>query len=304
MSWRPRPSSPRQSPRSSPPRRSRPRRQVTSEAAAELAAEAIEADEIAVELAEEAVAAEAVAVELAEEAVVADAVAEELARGGRRRRGRRRRARRRGRRGRFRRRTDHLDRCRARSRSRSRVGSVRGRAPRWRRSARTAPRRCRATRSSITCSRPTSDVRAALVERFGERILGEDGAPDRAQDRRDRVRRRRGARVPRGAAAPARLARVPASGASSSRALDDPPAVCVTEVPLLYESGGETRFDRVVVITAPRQLREQRRQVPLDNRDDRLLDDAREGRAGPTSTTSTPAPSRISTRGSQASWRS
>ena len=57
-------------------------------------------------------------------------------------------------------------------------------------------------------------------------------------------------------------------------ALDDPPRVCVTEVPLLYESGGETRFDRVVVITAPRQLREQRRQVPLDNRDDRLIDDA------------------------------
>ena len=56
-------------------------------------------------------------------------------------------------------------------------------------------------------------------------------------------------------------------------ALDDPPEVCVTEVPLLYESGGETRFDRVVVITAPRQLREQRRQVPLDSRDDRLIDD-------------------------------
>jgi dephospho-CoA kinase len=47
----------------------------------------------------------------------------------------------------------------------------------------------------------------------------------------------------------------------------------VTEVPLLYESGGESRFDRVVVITAPRQLREQRRRVPLDNRDVRLIDD-------------------------------
>ena len=55
--------------------------------------------------------------------------------------------------------------------------------------------------------------------------------------------------------------------------LPDPPGVCVTEVPLLYESGGEARFDRVIVITAPRQLREQRRQVPLDNRDARLLDD-------------------------------
>ena len=75
------------------------------------------------------------------------------ARGGRDRRGRRRRARRRGRRDCFRRRTEDLDSCRARSLSRSRVESVRGRAPRLRRSARTVPRRCRATRSSITCSR-------------------------------------------------------------------------------------------------------------------------------------------------------
>ena len=34
-----------------------------------------------------------------------------------------------------------------------------------------------------------------------------------------------------------------------------PPSVCVTEVPLLYEVGGETRFDAVVVITAPEELR-------------------------------------------------
>lgn len=57
-------------------------------------------------------------------------------------------------------------------------------------------------------------------------------------------------------------------------ALDSPPRVCVTEVPLLYESGGEARFDRVVVVTAPRQLREQRRHAPQDNRDARLIDDA------------------------------
>ena len=29
--------------------------------------------------------------------------------------------------------------------------------------------------------------------------------------------------------------------------LPDPPEVCVTEVPLLYEVGAETRFDKVVV---------------------------------------------------------
>ena len=62
--------------------------------------------------------------------------------------------------------------------------------------------------------------------------------------------------------------------------LDDPPAVCVTEVPLLYEVGAEERFDRVIVITAPRQLREQRRRVPRDSRDDRLLARLREDRAG------------------------
>jgi dephospho-CoA kinase len=56
-------------------------------------------------------------------------------------------------------------------------------------------------------------------------------------------------------------------------ALAKPPKVCVTEVPLLYEVGGEKRFDKVVVITAPRQLREARRRVPRDDRDERLLPD-------------------------------
>ena len=54
----------------------------------------------------------------------------------------------------------------------------------------------------------------------------------------------------------------------------DPPALCVTEVPLLYEVGGETRFDAVVVVTAPRKLREARTHVTLDDRRSRLLPDA------------------------------
>jgi dephospho-CoA kinase len=49
--------------------------------------------------------------------------------------------------------------------------------------------------------------------------------------------------------------------------------VAVTEVPLLYEVGGETRFDKVVVITAPEQLREARANVSLKGRSDRLLPD-------------------------------
>ena len=55
--------------------------------------------------------------------------------------------------------------------------------------------------------------------------------------------------------------------------LPNPPQVCVTEVPLLYETGGDKRFDKVVVITAPAKLREQRRRVARDDRDQRLLPD-------------------------------
>jgi dephospho-CoA kinase len=53
----------------------------------------------------------------------------------------------------------------------------------------------------------------------------------------------------------------------------DRPAVCATEVPLLYESGGETRFDAVVVVTAPPELREARARVLPDDRAARLIPD-------------------------------
>jgi dephospho-CoA kinase len=56
--------------------------------------------------------------------------------------------------------------------------------------------------------------------------------------------------------------------------LPDAPRVCVTEVPLLYETGGESRFDKVVVITAPSKLRRARSEVATDDRESRLLPDA------------------------------
>jgi dephospho-CoA kinase len=56
-------------------------------------------------------------------------------------------------------------------------------------------------------------------------------------------------------------------------ALPDAPAVCVTEVPLLYETGGDARFDKVVVITAPTKLRRARSQVAGDERESRFIDD-------------------------------
>jgi dephospho-CoA kinase len=50
------------------------------------------------------------------------------------------------------------------------------------------------------------------------------------------------------------------------------PALTVTEVPLLYETGADRRFDVVVVITAPEHLRRERR-PQADEREQRLLPD-------------------------------
>jgi dephospho-CoA kinase len=52
--------------------------------------------------------------------------------------------------------------------------------------------------------------------------------------------------------------------------LDAP--VAVAEIPLLYETGGERGFDRIVVVTAPEEVRRARRPA-LDARSDRLLPD-------------------------------
>lgn len=124
-----------------------------------------------------------------------------------------------------------------------------------------------------------ADVRAALVGELGEGILGEDGQIDRARvadvvfANRSKLDFLEGLLHPLVAAEYLRW-REQLTG------LESPPEVCVTEVPLLFESGAEARFDKVVVITAPAKLREQRRRVRRDDRDQRLLPDAEKvGRA-------------------------
>ena len=116
------------------------------------------------------------------------------------------------------------------------------------------------------------DVKRALIERLGEGILGADGRPDRARiarvvfSDRDQLAWLESLLHPL-------VAREYLAWREQLARLPNPPRVCVTEVPLLYEAGGETRFDKVVVVTAPRLLREQRRRVRRDDRDDRLLPD-------------------------------
>jgi dephospho-CoA kinase len=123
------------------------------------------------------------------------------------------------------------------------------------------------------------DVKQALVERLGEEVLGEDGVPDR-----ERI----GIRVFRDREALDWLEKLLHPLVSREylewreqlAKLPNPPAVCVTEVPLLYEVGADSRFDKVVVVTAPRQLREARRGGRKDDRESRLLPDREKAERG------------------------
>ena len=115
-------------------------------------------------------------------------------------------------------------------------------------------------------------VRDALVDRLGEQILGADGRPDRAAVARIVFRDPEALAFLEGLLHPL-VSREYLQWRDQLAALDEPPAVCVTEVPLLYESGAAERFDRVVVITAPRRLREARRDAVIDEREGRLLPD-------------------------------
>jgi dephospho-CoA kinase len=115
-------------------------------------------------------------------------------------------------------------------------------------------------------------VKEALVERFGDEILGENGAPDRERIA-VRVFRDRDALDFLEKLLHPLVSREYLTWREQLAALPSPPAVCVTEVPLLYEVGGEERFDKVVVITAPSKLREARRGGRKDDREARLLPD-------------------------------
>jgi dephospho-CoA kinase len=112
------------------------------------------------------------------------------------------------------------------------------------------------------------DVRRELVERFGPEVVGSDGA-DRAKiaeivfgdlDQLDWLEKLLHPRV----------VRENLAWREELASRDDPPSLAVTEVPLLYETGADRRFDVVVVITAPESVRRGRRPL-ADDREQRLL---------------------------------
>jgi dephospho-CoA kinase len=116
------------------------------------------------------------------------------------------------------------------------------------------------------------DVRGAVVARMGNGIVGPDGEIDRGAlgtvvfNDRDALDWLEELLHPLVSAEYLQWR-------DALAGLPTPPKVCVTEVPLLYETGGDARFDKVVVITAPEKLRRMRSHVAMDDREARLIPD-------------------------------
>lgn len=116
------------------------------------------------------------------------------------------------------------------------------------------------------------EVKKALVERLGDEVLGPDGTPDRERIALRVFKDREALDFLEKLLHPL-VSREYLAWRQQLAGLENPPEVCVTEVPLLYEVGADTRFDKVVVITAPAKLREARRGGRKDDRESRLLSD-------------------------------
>jgi dephospho-CoA kinase len=117
-----------------------------------------------------------------------------------------------------------------------------------------------------------SEVKKTLVARLGEDILGKDGMPDRERIALRVFKDREALDFLEKLLHPL-VSREYLTWREQLASLPNPPQVSVTEVPLLYEVGSETRFDKVVLITAPSKLREARRGGRKDDREARLLSD-------------------------------
>ena len=120
--------------------------------------------------------------------------------------------------------------------------------------------------------REDAAVKAAVRERFGERVLGPDGEIDRARVADvvfadpGELRWLEELLHPRVIAEFERWRQSLAEGG-------DPPDVCVVEVPLLYEVGADRLFDAVVAVTAPPAVRAERLGRSVAERERRLLRD-------------------------------
>jgi dephospho-CoA kinase len=119
--------------------------------------------------------------------------------------------------------------------------------------------------------REDDEVQRALVERFGPAVVGPEGA-DRGAIA-ERVFHDADELAWLEALLHPRVVREYQAWQKELSRSPSPPRALVTEVPLLYETGGEERFDVVVVVTAPSDVRAARARVDAAAREGRLLPD-------------------------------
>jgi len=118
--------------------------------------------------------------------------------------------------------------------------------------------------------RSDPEVHQAVRERWGESVFGPEGGVDRGRVAEIVFADRRELEWLEALLHP-RVVATYLAWREQLAELDEPPAVCVTEVPLLYEVEGEKRFDAVVVVTASPEVRVSRRIGPMDTREQRLI---------------------------------
>jgi dephospho-CoA kinase len=123
-----------------------------------------------------------------------------------------------------------------------------------------------------TLLREDPDVKRAIADRLGAGVVGPDGAIDREAVGRLVFRDPEKLRWLEELLHPLVVATY-LRWREKLAELPDPPAVCVTEVPLLYEVGGEVRFDKVVAVTAAPEVRVRRSMHVTPGREGRLLPD-------------------------------
>jgi dephospho-CoA kinase len=115
-------------------------------------------------------------------------------------------------------------------------------------------------------------VGKTLVERFGDRILDEAGQIDRSAFAEIVFADREALDWLESLLHPL-VVQEYLEWREQLAALPNPPPLTATEVPLLYEVGGQDRFDAVVVVTAPAKVRAGRTEVATEEREPRLLPD-------------------------------
>ncbi|MFN2471761.1 MAG: dephospho-CoA kinase [Gaiellaceae bacterium] len=121
--------------------------------------------------------------------------------------------------------------------------------------------------------RTDNAVRRALVERLGTKILAPTGEIDRGNVA-DIVFRDRTQLEWLEALLHPLVSQEYLQWREQLGDLPNPPEVCVTEVPLLYEAGAEGQFDAVVALTASPRLRARRGRPVPEDRASRQLPDA------------------------------